>query len=211
MNEKYFIDDYIPRYLCKYIEENYNIWIVVREQEDTFRWNSEIVPDYVRENVVLLRDFDISDLVTLADQEDSVVITNYPENKSLYNICGPVYEVKSFFELTFHKITFADFLFCFGFTEEQFYNFCEESNLIGVVKNETIRDKDENNKTNGMAFWVEPNKTWKEQVEDFTSFANICIDKRLFVPKHHRTLLSVLYQGKNEKTAIDSNLPILYI
>jgi hypothetical protein len=211
MNEKYFIDDTIPRDLCKYIQEGYNVWIIIREQEDTMRWNSSFVSDFLRENVILLENFDISRLSKLSDQDNSVMITNYLENKSLYDICGPVYNVKDFFSLGFPAITLADFLFCFGFTEEQFYAFCEASNLIGVAKDKTVRDKDEKNKTNGMAFWVDSNKTWKDQKEDFLIFANICVEKKLFVTKNKHTMLGVIYQGKDENNAMESDLPLLYV
>jgi hypothetical protein len=211
MNETYFIDDIIPRALCKYIQEGYNVWIIIREQEDTLRWNSVIIPVFLRENIVLLEDFDFSDLSRLSNQDESFVVTNYTENKSLYNVCGPVYNVKDFFNLGFPAITLVDFLFCFGFTEEQFYSFCESSNLIGVVKEKTVRDKDEKDKTNGMAFWVESEKLWKGQKEDFLIFANICIQKKLFIPKNQNTMLGVIYQGKDERNAIDSNIPLLYV
>ena len=105
----------------------------------------------------------------------------------------------------------ADFLFCFGFTEEKFYSFCEASNLIGVAKDKTVRDKDERNKTNGMAFWVDPTKVWGIQKEDFLIFANICIEKKLFVPKNKNNMVGIIYQGKDEKNALESNIPLLYV
>jgi hypothetical protein len=75
MNETYFIDDIIPRALCKYIQEGYNVWIIIREQEDTLRWNSVIIPVFLRENIVLLEDFDFSnvDELYLDDEEDGVI------------------------------------------------------------------------------------------------------------------------------------------
>ena len=211
MNEKYFIDDTIPRDLCKYIQEGYNIWIIIREQEDTMRWNSSIVSNFLRENIVLFENFNFSDLIKLSDQQNSVVITNYTENKSLYDVCGPVYSGKDFFNIGFPNIALVDFLFCFGFTEEQFYAFCEASNLIGIAKDKTIRDKDEKNKTNGMTFWVDPTKVWEIQKEDFLIFANICVEKKLFIPKNKNTMLGVIYQGNDEKNALDSNLPLLNV
>ena len=151
-------------------------------------------------------------MIDLADQESSMVITNYPENKSLYNICGKVYTNTEIFNLEkFPTINFADFLFCFGFSEKDFLVFCETSNFIGIVKNKTVRDKDENNKTNGMAFWVEKDIEWKEQNEEFQDFANICIQKKLFIPKHKKTLLGIIYQGKDKLNALKSELPLLYI
>jgi hypothetical protein len=211
MNEKYFVDDSIPRDLCKYIQEGFNVWIIIREQEDTMRWSSSTVSDFLRSNVLLLENFNFSDLFVLSDRENSVVITNYSENKSLYDVCGPVYNVKDFFNIKFPSILFTDFLFCFGFTEEKFYTFCEESNLIGVAKDKTVRDKDEKNKTNGMAFWVDPIRVWGGQKEDFLIFANICIEKKLFIPKNKNVMLGVIYQGKDEKNAMDSDLPLLYV
>ncbi len=159
MNEEYFVSDVIPRYLTKFIEDGYNVWITIREQENTDRWNLLKIPDFIRNNVILLNDFDISSLIILANQETSMVITNYPENKSLYNVCGKVYTNKEIFHLeTFPELKLTDFLFCFGFSEENFFSFCETSNLIGIVNNKTIRDKDKHNKTNGMAFWVNKEK-----------------------------------------------------
>ncbi len=212
MNEEYFLEDSIPRYLTKYIEDGYNIWIMIREQEDTDRWNLLTISTFLRENILLLNDFDISSLVNLANQETSMIVTNYPENKSLYNVCGKVYTNKEIFHLkTFPIIKLADFLFCFGFSEEKFFSFCEESNLIGIVNNKTIRDKDKHNKTNGMAFWVDKRKSWNEQMREFNDFANICIQRKLFIPKHHKTLLGIIYQGKDKIIALESKLPLLYI
>lgn len=212
MNEKYFISDSIPRFLTKFVEDGYYIWINIREQEDTDRWNLLTIPDYLRVNVLLLTDFDISSLVILADQNSSMVITNYPENKSLYNICGKVYTSKEIFDLTGNpQINIADFLFCFGFSEETFFKFCDESNLIGIVKNKTVRDKDEKNKTNGMAFFVEKDVEWNTQMKEFKDFGNICIQQKLFIPKHNKTLLGIIYQGKDKNIAIESKLPLLYI
>ena len=212
MNEEYFMNDAIPRFLAKFLEEGYSIWINIREQEDTDRWNIITVPKFLRENILLLDDFDITSLIDLADQESSMVITNYPENKSLYNICGKVYTNTEIFNLEkFPTINFADFLFCFGFSEKDFLVFCETSNFIGIVKNKTVRDKDKNNKTNGMAFWVEKDIEWKEQNEEFQDFANICIQKKLFIPKHKKTLLGIIYQGKDKLNALKSELPLLYI
>ncbi len=212
MNEKYFINDSIPRFLTKFVEDGYNIWINIREQEDTDRWNIITVSDFLRNNILLLTDFDISSLVILAEQNSSMVITNYPENKSLYDICGKVYINKEIFDLVeFPKINIADFLFCFGFSEENFFKFCYESNLIGVIKNKTIRDKDEKNKTNGIAFLVQKDDDWNEQMTEFKDFANICIEKKLFIPKHNKTLLGIIYQGKDIAIATKSKLPLLYI
>jgi hypothetical protein len=212
MNEEFFLNDSIPRYLINYIEEGYNVWIVIREQEDTDRWNLLTVSNFIRENIILLTDFDISSLLNLANQETSMVLTNYPENKSLYNVCGKVYTVKEFFDLKiFPEIKLADFLFCFGFSEEKFFSFCEESNLIGIVNNKTVRDKDERNKTNGMAFMVYKEKSWKEQMIDFNDFANTCIKQKLFIPKYDKTLLGIIYQGKDKFIALESKLPLLYV
>lgn len=212
MNEEYFLSDTIPRYLIRFIEEGYNVWIIVREQENTDSWNLLTVPDFLRENILIMNDFDKSNLVVLANQESSMVITNYPENQSLYGICGKVHSSQEIFNLqTYPKLTIADFLFCFGFTETQFFAFCEESNLIGIIENKTIRDKDEKNKTNGMTFWVNPNKEWEEQMKEFNEFANICIQRNLFIPKHQKTLLGIIYQGKGKFLALKSKLPLLYI
>jgi hypothetical protein len=212
MNEDYFLSDTIPRYLTKYIEEGYNVWIVIREQENTEPWNLLKVSTFLRENILLLTDFDLFGLLNLTNQETSMVVTNYPENKSLYNICGKVYTNEEIFHLEiFPQIKLADFLFCFGFSEEKFFSFCEESNLIGIVNNKTIHDKDELNKTNGMAFWVDKEKSWRDQMNDFNEFANICVQRKLFIPKHDKTLLGIIYQGKDKFIALESELPLLYV
>lgn len=212
MNEDYFLNDTIPRYLTKYVEEGYNVWIIVRDQEKTESWNLLKVSIFLRENILLLTDFDLFGLINLANQETSMVVTNYPENKSLYNICGKVHTNKEIFHLEkFPEIKLADFMFCFGFSEEKFFSFCETSNLIGIVNNKTIRDKDEHNKTNGMAFWVDKEKSWKEQMNDFNEFAMICIQRKLFIPKHDKTLLGIIYQGKDKNIALESELPLLYV
>lgn len=212
MNQEYFISDSIPRFLTKFVEDGYLIWIVVREQEETDRWNILTVSKFLRENITVLNDFDISTLVTLADQNSSMVITNYPENSSLYNICGKVYTNTEIFNLEkFPIVNIADFIFCFGFSEKDFLSFCEESNFIGIVKNKTMRDKDKYNKTNGMAFFVEKEVEWKNQMEDFQDFANICIQKNMFKPKHGKTLLGIIYQGNDKINALKSGLSLLHI
>jgi hypothetical protein len=212
MNEKYFVQDKIPRVLMNQIKKGYHIWIIGREQEDLSRWNnSDVVPKILQDEVVIIRDFNFDDLVTLADKETSMIVTNNKQNKSLYNLCGPVYDTKEFFEFTqFPKIDVADFIYCFGFTEEEFYEFCLKSNLIGIANNKTVHDRN-HERPNGMAFWVNPIKIWERQLSEFTDFALLCIEKKRFIPKHQRTQLGVLYQGKEEEMAIYSKLPILYV
>jgi hypothetical protein len=62
-----------------------------------------------------------------------------------------------------------------------------------------------------MAFWVDKEKSWKEQMSEFSEFANICIQKKLFIPKYGKTLLGITYQGKDKIIALESKLPLLYI
>ena len=84
-------------------------------------------------------------------------------------------------------------------------------------KNQFIRDFEkyentcERNKTNGMAFMVYKEKSWKEQMIDFNDFANTCIKQKLFIPKYDKTLLGIIYQGKDKFIALESKLPLLYV
>ena len=83
MNEKYFVQDVIPRVLMNQIKKGYHIWIIGREQEDLSRWNnSDVVPKKLQDEVVIMRDFNFDDLVTLADKETSMIVTNNKKNKS---------------------------------------------------------------------------------------------------------------------------------
>ena len=213
MNEKYFILDEVPRILADYIDDKFKIWIAIRYHEETSQWSDDrIVPKWLHDNVKVIEALDFQKLPNVADQNESIVITNDLNNTSIYNVCGDVFHIEEVFRYgTFPTVDIADFIFCFGFDEETFINFCVQSNLIGVVNNKTVRDNDPKNSVNGMAFWVDKDKKWNETLEECSVFANICIKKNRFKPKYDRSILGVMNQNKTDTLAIESNLPILYV
>jgi hypothetical protein len=213
MGKKYFILDEIPRIMASYIEEGFNIWIAVREQEDTDRWyNIEVVPDWMRDNILLISGLEYENLPNLVDQEDSMVITNQLDNPALYDVCGSVNDVKEVFHSDlFPIVNKADFLFCFGFTEAEFVRFCEQSNLIGIVNDHLARDNDTKNSTHGMAFWMDKDLTWIENYTNAFEIVSLCLSENRYIPKHNKKLLGIVYQGGNIEMAKESRIPLLFV
>lgn len=213
MNEKFFILDEIPRIMASYIEEGFTIWISIREHEDTERWNdTTIVPDWMRENIVLINNLEFENLPNIADQEDSMVITNQIDNPALYDVCGSVNDVKEVFHSDlFPIVDKADFIFCFGFNETEFVNFCNQSNLIGILNDHVVRDNDTKNSINGMAFWIDKEKSWIQNYKSASDIVSLCINERRYIPKNNKRLLGVIYQGKEFRMAKESKLPLLYV
>jgi hypothetical protein len=199
--------------MASYIEEGFTIWIAVREHEDVIRWeNKEIVPDWMRENIVLINDLEFENLPTLADQEDSMVITNQIENPALYNVCGDVNDVKEVFHSDlFPIVNNADFLFCFGFPEKEFIRFCSQSNLIGIVNDHVARDNDTKNTVQGMAFWMDKDKTWTENYKNAFEIIGICLTERRYISKHNKKLFGIVYKGEDYTMSKESKLPLLFI
>jgi hypothetical protein len=213
MNEKFFILDEIPRIMASYIEEGFTIWIAVREHEDVLRWeNKEIVPDWMRENIILINDLEFENLPTLADQEDSMVITNQMDNPALYDVCGSVNDVKEVFHSDlFPIVNQADFLFCFGFSEDEFTKFCNQSNLIGILNDHVVRDNDTKNTIHGMAFWMDKDVSWSQNYKNAFEIVTLCLAEHRYIPKHNKKLLGVVYQGKEYEMAKESKIPLLYV
>ena len=213
MNEKYFILDEIPRILGSYIEEGFSVWIAVREDEDVNIWyDPEVVPDWMREHILVIENMDFSNLKEKADQTESFVLTNDVNNVSIQGVCGEVVSIEEEVHFgTFPIVNIADVLFCFGFTESNFMNFCQQSNLIGVIGEHLIRDKDEENNTNGMAFLVDKELSWLNNFEKAVEYVNLCIKQKRFIPRNNRRMLGIIYQGKDLDMAKESELNLLYV
>jgi len=213
MNEKFFIRDDIPKIIANYIEQGYQIWISLRLNEDSSRWyDTEVVPSWMRESIFVFEDLDYGDLKDKADQETSMVLTNNMENPSIYDVCGKVYNIESvLYYGTFPIVNIADIIFCFGFDEKTFVNFCEQSNLIGIVGEHVARDNDIKNSRNGIAFLVDKDKSWKETYDNVIDYVSLCIKQQRLSIKHNRTILGVIYQGKDYELAKNSFLNLLYV
>jgi hypothetical protein len=161
---------------------------------------------------VVLGNLEFENLPNLADQEDSMVITNQIDNPALYNVCGSVNDVKEVFHSDlFPIVNQADFLFCFGFNEEEFMRFCNQSNLIGILNDHVVRDNDTKNSINGMAFWIDREKSWNHNYKNVSDIITLCLKERRYVPKHNKKLLGVIYQGKGFDIAKESKMPLLYV
>lgn len=222
MNEKYFILDEIPRILADYIEEGFTIWIVLRLREDASRWyEPKIVPDWLRDSCTVFSDFDFTNLSKVADQENSMVITNNVENPALYDICGDVNHIEEIFHFgTFPIVDKADYLLCFGFNESKFIDFVNQSNLIGIIGDHVARDNDPDNTVNGMAFFIDlndkispnsDNDFWTKKYNDITNYINLCVKEKRYKPKHANSIIGVIYQGRDFEQAKISGLNLLYV
>jgi hypothetical protein len=220
MNEKYFILDEIPRIMADYIEEGFNIWIALRIREDPSRWyEAKVVPDWMRDNTIVFSDLDFTNVSKVADQETSMVITNNVENPALYDICGEVNHIEEIFHFgTFPIVDKADYIFCFGFNELKFTEFCAQSNLIGIIGDHVSRDNDTDNTVNGMAFFIDNDSmkedvvdTWNNVYKEIKSYISICVKEKRFKPKHNNAVLGVIYQGKDYEKAKISGLNLLYV
>lgn len=222
MNEKYFILDEIPRILADYIEEGFNIWIALRLRENASRWyEPKIVPDWLRDNVIIFSDIEFSNISKVADQENSMVITNNVENPALYDICGTVNHIEEIFHFgTFPIVDKADYVFCFGFEENKFIEFVKQSNLIGIIGDHVARDNDPKNTVNGIAFYIDKfssidgitvSDSWQKKYKDIKDYINLCIKEKRYTPKHGNSVLGVIYQGRDLEQAKISGINLLYI
>lgn len=213
MNEKYFIKDEVPRVLGDYLDQGFEILLLLRDLEDSTRWyQTNIVPDWMRENILLQSILDFETLANNADQEESMVLTNNPTNRSLYNICGPVKSVEQIFHTDkFPILTTSDFLFCFGWDQDTFATFCETTNCIGIVDEHVLVNSKKGVRPNAMAFWMNPTKSAKESLRKIQLYSEKAIRSNRFKPQHQRNLLGVIYQGKDYSLAKEFNIPLFYI
>lgn len=213
MNEKYFVRDDIPRILANYLEEEYTIWIASRTSEDISRWfDKDVVPDWMRENILLQTDLEFENVPNIADQKKSMVLTNDLKNPSIYNICGKVKSIDELFQMiSFPKLDKSDFLFCFGFDSSSFILFCQTNNLIGIRKDEVVQNSSVGVTPNGMAFFIESDEPVQDSIQRFQLYSELAIEQNRFIPKRKRTLLGVVYQGKEKELAKLYSIPLLYV
>jgi hypothetical protein len=213
MNEKYFILDEIPRIMADYIEEGFKILIVLRDREDSSRWyDFKVVPDWMRNNITVFSDIDYSNLMNIVNKENSMAITNNIENPVLQDVFDNINDVKDVFSFGKYPIVNrADYLFCFGFEENEFMDFCNQSNLIGIIGEHVARDNDLKNSVNGMAFLVDKDKNWSENLKDSKNYIRVCIKENRYIPRHKNRMLGIIYQGKGYEMAKVSQLNLLYV
>lgn len=213
MNEKYFILDEIPRIMADYLEEGFKIKIALREREDSSRWyDFKVVPDWMHNNIVLFSGIDYSNLMNIVDKETSIAITNDIDNPVLQTIFDNINDIKDIFHFgTFPIVNRADYLFCFGFEEKEFMDFCNQSNLIGIIGEHVARDNDFQNSVNGMAFLVDKDKSWIETFKDTKNYIKVCIKENRYIPRHKNQMLGIIYQGREYNMAKVSQLNLLYV
>jgi len=213
MNEKYFILDEIPRIIAEYLEEGFKIRIVLREREESSQWyDFKVVPDWMRNNITVFSGIDYTDLRNIVDKETSMAITNDINNPALQNVFDNINDIKDVFSFgKYPVVNRADYLFCFGFEEKEFMDFCNQSNLIGIIGEHVARDNDFKNSVNGMAFLVDKDKYWSENLKDNKNYVKICVKENRYIPRHNNKILGIIYQGKEYEMAKASQLNLLYV
>jgi hypothetical protein len=213
MNEKYFILDEIPRIIAEYLEEGFKIMIVLREREDSSRWyDFKVVPDWMRNNITVSSEIDYTNLMNIVDKETSMVISNDISNPVLQDVFDNINDIKDVFNFgKYPVVNRADYLFCFGFDEKEFMDFCNQSNLIGIIGEHVARDNDFQNSINGMAFLVDKDKSWSENLKDMKGYIKACLKENRYIPRHSNRMLGIIFQGREYAIAKASQLNLLYV
>jgi hypothetical protein len=204
-NEGYYIDDCVPRELARLTDELYDL-VVLGDKNENFK-----IPDCLFENFIFYS-FD-NDLIFLdnVDKENSIVLI---DDKKFYGLFENfkfknIYDSKTYFQKISNlpKLDMTDYIFAFGFDEVEFIDFCKKHDSKGFIENRNVYNI---NNPLSLSFLIDRNMP-----QNILDTYEEIIDKQVMEGKYSITkegkAMGVIYQGKDQDMAIDSELPLLYI
>jgi hypothetical protein len=199
ISNEHFIKDEIPRMLAKYIDDDYKIWMInVEVNDDTFFLKNTSVPQWLKENVMMISIETFKGLsLSEYNKKDSFILTDNHERVQSYGKKLTVYHLNDLFKNSkYEPLNIADLILCFGFEKSEFTNFCQQSNLLGVSENKTIKTTMSLN-PDGVAFHIKKNDIKiVNEVKHSQGILNDMIKNNQYKIRHYHNILGVTNKGK---------------
>lgn len=210
-NNNYTTKNEIFRYLSSKIDENFEILILTFSEEDKIE-AFEFFPQCMYKNIIFYNRTMGMEVLTPIDKEESIVLTNTDEATTYFKVFGfkQTYEVRKFIKsvVNYPIIDMVDFIFAFGFNKKKFIEFCQENNSRGIINSEIVYDVEY---PTTLTFWVDNTKDFNSNYEKSNIFSIDQVSSGQYELKKDGNIMAVVYQGNDEKLAIETELPILYV
>lgn len=200
INENHFIRDDIPRFLAKCIDLGYTLWLMEDKE-----LNYDFVPMWLQKSITPI---DLNNIENIKFDKESFILTNKTKKTYLKNI--KVVTLKDIdLSSKYFPIKIADLILCFGFSTDNFIDFCDTSNFIGIIEDEiSIKNKN----PQGVAYLVDSSINFKEQFFRANNFLKMLIKDKDYKLLHKNRTLGVTDKGKGlDNTNIETELQLLMV
>lgn len=212
MNQNnYFIREEIPRFLSKKIDEDYELWFIGSDIEKEILMKK--LPKCLSNNIVYYnRNYNL-DILDQNDKEESLIFISSNKDKETFQEAGfkNVFKMKKYLNKDIypkHPIGTIDYIFCFGFDEVDFINFCKTNKSRGFSNNSIVYDLEE---PLSLSYNVDKNQSYKENYIIFKNFVDLQNSSNKYKIKHNTHTMAITYQGNEEAMANESKLSILFV
>ncbi len=205
VNKKHFLRDDIPRFLANCIDLGYTLWLM--HDKDL---NYDFVPMWLQKNITPI---DLNNIQNVKFDKDSFILTDNSKkvkNSHLKELKINTVTLKDIgLPTKYYPIKIADLILCFGFKLDNFIDFCDTCNFIGIIEDE-IAIKNKN--PQGVAYLVDSNINFKEQFFRANNFLKMLIKDRDYHLLHKNRILGVTDKGKGlENVTIEDELQLLMV
>lgn len=201
VKENHFIRDDIPRFLAQCIDLGYTLWITEKDLSYDF------VPMWLQKNVTPI---DLDNIQNIKFNEDSFILTKNSKSAKKLNQKITVLTLKDIsLPIKYFPINIADLILCFGFTADNFIEFCDTSNFIGIIEDEIVI---KNKKPQGVAYMIDSTINFKEQLFRANNFMKMLIKDKDYHLLHKNRILGVTDKGKGlENITFDNEIQLLMV
>lgn len=211
MNQNnYFLRDEIPRFLSKKIDEDYELWFIGTDLEKDIV--SKKLPECLVNNIVFYNLNYNLDILDDNDKDDSLILVSNKKDKEIFKKTGfkkVFYSEKYFNNVAFPRnpIDAVDYLFCFGFSDLEFIDFCKFNKSRGLAYGTIVYDLEE---PLTLSYQIDRDLSYGDNYNNFNNFVNKQVDEGSYKVKNNTHAMAVMFQGKDEDKVIESKLPIFY-
>ena len=211
MNQNdYFIREEIPRFLSRKVDENYELWFLGNDMEKNVLIKK--LPECLSNNIVYYNSEYPLDILDDSDKDDSLILVSNKKDRETFKLAGfkKVFISEKYFDtVAFPRtpIDAVDYLFCFGFDDVEFVEFCKFNKSRGFLNGYIVFDLEE---PLTLSYQVDRNLNYSENYNIFNNFVNKQVSEGKYKIKNNTHVMAVLYQGKEEDKVSETKLPVLY-
>ena len=211
MNQNnYFLRDEIPRFLSRKIDEDYELWFIVTDLEKDIL--TKKLTQCLLNNMVFYNLNYNLDILDDNDKDDSLILVSNRKDKEIFRKAGfkKVFKSEKYFDtIAFPRnpIDAVDYLFCFGFDDLEFIEFCKYNKSRGLAYGVVVFDLEE---PLTLSYQIDIDLSYNDNYNNFNNFINKQVDDGSYKVKNNTHAMAVMFQGKDEDKVIETKLPVLY-
>lgn len=211
MNQNnYFLRDEIPRFLSQKIDEDYELWFIGTDIEKDIV--SKKLPNCLVNNIVFYNLNYNLDILDDNDKDDSLILVSDKKYKKIFKKAG--FKKVFYSENYFNTVAFprdpidaVDYLFCFGFNDLEFIDFCKYNKSRGLAYGTVVFDLED---PLTLSYQMDRDLGYNDNFDNFNNFVNKQVDDGSYKVKNNTHAMAVMFQGKEEEKVLESKLPVLY-